>query len=106
MASPNTLGHSPKARFDLTDLWTVDRAIADDMLLAAAFIAANHEYPNLWPQGRVRSSGGTLAAAPACRVGLISVSLPGTTYACAPPTSLNSSQRAPGPMSASPSHKA
>ena len=32
--------------FDLTDLWMVDRKIADDMLATAAFIATHHEYPN------------------------------------------------------------
>lgn len=32
--------------WDLTDLWVVDRAVADDMLLVAAFIAANHEHAN------------------------------------------------------------
>ena len=32
--------------WDLTDLWTVDNAIAADMLLVAAFIATNHEYPD------------------------------------------------------------
>ena len=32
----------------VTDLWTVDRAIADDMLRVATFIAANHEYPNAY----------------------------------------------------------
>ena len=37
--------------WDLTDLWTVDRAIADDMLAVAAFVAANHEYPNSYGLG-------------------------------------------------------
>lgn len=32
--------------WDLTDLWGVDRAIADDMLSVAAFISRNQEYPN------------------------------------------------------------
>ena len=32
--------------FDLTDLWMVDRKIADDMLATAAFVATHHEYPN------------------------------------------------------------
>lgn len=37
--------------WDLTELWTVDRAVADDMLLVAAFIAANQEYPNSYGLG-------------------------------------------------------
>ena len=32
--------------FDLTDLWMVDKKIADDMLATAAFVATHHEYPN------------------------------------------------------------
>lgn len=32
--------------FDFTDLWMVDRAIADDILAVARLIAANHVYPN------------------------------------------------------------
>lgn len=32
--------------FDLTDLWMVDRAIADDILSVSRLIAANHVYPN------------------------------------------------------------
>ena len=32
--------------WDLTELWAVDRAIADDMLAVAAFISRNHEYPS------------------------------------------------------------
>ena len=34
--------------FDLTDLWAVDKKIADDMLAAATFIAGHHEYPNAY----------------------------------------------------------
>ena len=37
--------------WDLTELWAVDRAIADDMLLVAAFISRNHEYPNSYGLG-------------------------------------------------------
>lgn len=32
--------------FDLTDLWAVDRAIADHMLTVAGMIARVHEYPD------------------------------------------------------------
>lgn len=31
--------------FDLTDLWAVDRTIADDMLTVAGLIGRIHEYP-------------------------------------------------------------
>ncbi len=31
--------------FDLTDLWMVDRAIADDILTVARLISLRHEYP-------------------------------------------------------------
>ena len=37
--------------WDLTELWAVDDAIADDMLSVAAFIAANHEYPTSYGLG-------------------------------------------------------
>ena len=37
--------------FDLTDLWAVDTAIAEDMLAAAAFIAAHREYPTAYGLG-------------------------------------------------------
>ena len=32
--------------FDLTDLWMVNKKIADDMLATAAFVATHREYPN------------------------------------------------------------
>lgn len=32
--------------FDLTDLWNVDRAIADDILAVASLIARRHAYPD------------------------------------------------------------
>jgi hypothetical protein len=32
--------------FDLTDLWMLDKKIADDMLATVAFVARHHEYPN------------------------------------------------------------
>lgn len=32
--------------FDLTDLWSVDKKIADDMLATTAFIAGHQEYPD------------------------------------------------------------
>jgi hypothetical protein len=32
--------------FDLTDLWMVDKKIADDMLATVAFVARHHECPN------------------------------------------------------------
>ena len=38
--------------WDLTELWTVDHAIADDMLLVAAFIARNREYPGSYGLGK------------------------------------------------------
>ena len=37
--------------WDLTDLWMVDKEIADDMLLVAAFIAGNQEYPTSYGLG-------------------------------------------------------
>ena len=32
--------------FDLTDLWMVDKKIADDMLATAAFVATHHDTPD------------------------------------------------------------
>lgn len=32
--------------FDLTDLWGVDRAIADDMMTVIRFISRSHSYPD------------------------------------------------------------
>lgn len=32
--------------WDLAELWAVDRAVADDMLLVARLIADSHAYPN------------------------------------------------------------
>ncbi len=37
--------------FDLTDLWTVDNAIAREMLATAAFIATHREYPAAYGLG-------------------------------------------------------
>jgi hypothetical protein len=37
--------------FDLTDLWAVDRKVADDMLATAAFIARHQEYPTAYGLG-------------------------------------------------------
>ena len=37
--------------WDLAELWTVDRAVRDDMLLVAAFVAANQEYPGSYGLG-------------------------------------------------------
>ena len=37
--------------FDLTDLWTVDRAIADDILTVSRLIARRHEYPTAYGYG-------------------------------------------------------
>jgi hypothetical protein len=37
--------------FDLTDLWAVDKKVADDMLAAAAFIAEHNEYPTAYGLG-------------------------------------------------------
>lgn len=37
--------------FDLTDLWMVDRAIADDILTVARLISIRHEYPNAYGYG-------------------------------------------------------
>ncbi len=37
--------------FDVTDLWNVDRAIADDSLAVARLIAARHEYPTAYGYG-------------------------------------------------------
>ena len=34
--------------WDLTELWEVDRVIADDMLAVAAIIARHHEYPTAY----------------------------------------------------------
>jgi hypothetical protein len=37
--------------FDLTDLWAVDKAVADDMLAATTFIAQHNEYPTAYGLG-------------------------------------------------------
>jgi len=37
--------------FDLTDLWMVDRAIADDILTVARLISIRHEYPTAYGYG-------------------------------------------------------
>lgn len=37
--------------FDLTDLWAVDKKVADDMLAAASFIAQHNEYPTAYGLG-------------------------------------------------------
>ena len=37
--------------FDLTDLWAVDREVADDMLVVAAFISRHNEYPTAFGLG-------------------------------------------------------
>jgi len=37
--------------FDLTDLWMVDRAIADDILTVARLISIRHEYPTVYGYG-------------------------------------------------------
>lgn len=37
--------------FDLTDLWMVDRAIADDILTVIGLIARRHEYPTAYGYG-------------------------------------------------------
>jgi hypothetical protein len=37
--------------FDLTDLWAVDKKVADDMLAAATFIAQHNEYPTAYGLG-------------------------------------------------------
>jgi hypothetical protein len=37
--------------FDLTDLWMVDRAIADDILTVARLISLRHEYPTAYGLG-------------------------------------------------------
>ncbi len=37
--------------FDFTDLWNVDRAIADDILAVTRMIAIRHEYPSAYGYG-------------------------------------------------------
>lgn len=37
--------------FDLTDLWMVDRTIADDILTVARLISIRHEYPTAYGYG-------------------------------------------------------
>jgi hypothetical protein len=37
--------------FDLTDLWVVDHAIAEDILTVIRLIAARHEYPTAYGYG-------------------------------------------------------
>lgn len=37
--------------FDLTDLWMLDRAIADDILTVTRMIAIRHEYPPAYGYG-------------------------------------------------------
>ncbi len=37
--------------FDLTDLWMLDRAIADDILAVARLISVRHEYPTAYGYG-------------------------------------------------------
>lgn len=37
--------------FDFTDLWNVDRAIADDILIVSRLIATRHEYPTTYGYG-------------------------------------------------------
>jgi len=37
--------------FDFTDLWNVDRAIADDILTVTRMIAIRHEYPSAYGYG-------------------------------------------------------
>jgi hypothetical protein len=37
--------------FDFTDLWMVDRAIADDILTVAQLISVRHEYPTAYGYG-------------------------------------------------------
>jgi hypothetical protein len=37
--------------FDFTDLWMVDRAIADDILTVARLISLRHEYPTAYGLG-------------------------------------------------------
>ena len=37
--------------FDFTDLWMIDRAIADDILIVARLIATRHEYPTAYGDG-------------------------------------------------------
>ena len=37
--------------FDLTDLWVLDRAIADDILIVMRLIALKHEYPTIYGRG-------------------------------------------------------
>lgn len=37
--------------FDLTDLWMLDRAIADDILAVIRLIALRHEYPTAYGLG-------------------------------------------------------
>jgi hypothetical protein len=39
--------------FDLTDLWNVDRAIADDMIKVFSFVAHTHHYPDSLGLGAV-----------------------------------------------------
>ncbi|MGE4339703.1 MAG: hypothetical protein AB7E55_27630 [Pigmentiphaga sp.] len=34
--------------FDLTDLWGVDRAIANDMIAVIVLIASRHDYPDVY----------------------------------------------------------
>jgi hypothetical protein len=37
--------------FDFTDLWNVDRAIADDILTVTRMIAIRHDYPSAYGYG-------------------------------------------------------
>lgn len=37
--------------FDLTDLWMLDRPIADDILTVARLISIRHEYPTAYAYG-------------------------------------------------------
>ena len=54
--------------FDLTDLWAVDKKVADDMLAAATFIAQHNEYPTAYGLGHNSSSswltGGRISCKP------------------------------------------